>query len=205
MSESQTEDDPSIEDILDSIREIISDDDTDADDIPVDEPDSVSPDSASDAPLPEPVEEEDDIVELTDRVDTDDIAPEEETSITPDPIDDEEEELDIGFDDPADDMPEREEEPVAEIPDPVIETPAPTSEIDETVFSDQAQAATLEAFEDLARTAMIERAGQITLEDVVRQEVRPLLRHWLDENLSGIVERLLEKELQRISNRYLDD
>jgi len=39
----------------------------------------------------------------------------------------------------------------------------------------------------------------LTLEEMIRQEIRPLLRAWLDENLPPLVERLVKAELERIS------
>jgi hypothetical protein len=37
-----------------------------------------------------------------------------------------------------------------------------------------------------------------TLEDIVREMLRPLLQTWLDENLPGIVERLVREEIARV-------
>jgi cell pole-organizing protein PopZ len=37
-----------------------------------------------------------------------------------------------------------------------------------------------------------------TLEDIVRDMLRPLLQTWLDENLPGIVERLVREEIGRV-------
>ena len=38
-----------------------------------------------------------------------------------------------------------------------------------------------------------------TLEDVVRELLRPLLKQWLDENLPGIVQQTVDKEVERIA------
>ncbi|MBL8697431.1 MAG: DUF2497 domain-containing protein [Alphaproteobacteria bacterium] len=38
-----------------------------------------------------------------------------------------------------------------------------------------------------------------TLESIVRDEIRPLLRAWLDQNLPAMVERMVQREIQRIS------
>lgn len=38
-----------------------------------------------------------------------------------------------------------------------------------------------------------------TLESIVRDEIRPLLKAWLDANLPGMVERIVQREIQRIS------
>jgi hypothetical protein len=37
-----------------------------------------------------------------------------------------------------------------------------------------------------------------TLEDIVRDMLRPLLQTWLDENLPGMVERLVREEIARV-------
>ena len=37
-----------------------------------------------------------------------------------------------------------------------------------------------------------------TLEDIVRDMLRPLLQAWLDENLAGMVERLVREEIARV-------
>jgi cell pole-organizing protein PopZ len=38
-----------------------------------------------------------------------------------------------------------------------------------------------------------------TLEDVVRELLRPLLKQWLDDNLPGIVETAVQAEVERIA------
>ncbi len=44
-------------------------------------------------------------------------------------------------------------------------------------------------------------AGAVTLEDLVRELLRPMLREWLDANLPGLVERLVRREIERIARR----
>ena len=39
----------------------------------------------------------------------------------------------------------------------------------------------------------------MTLEDLVREELRPLLKAWLDQNLTPLVERLVKREIERIA------
>jgi cell pole-organizing protein PopZ len=41
--------------------------------------------------------------------------------------------------------------------------------------------------------------ANLTLEQMVREEIRPLLKAWLDENLPPLVERLVKAELERIA------
>jgi cell pole-organizing protein PopZ len=39
------------------------------------------------------------------------------------------------------------------------------------------------------------------LEDLVREELRPLLKAWLDTNLPALVERIVRAEIQRVVER----
>jgi len=41
--------------------------------------------------------------------------------------------------------------------------------------------------------------GGITLEQMIREELRPLLKAWLDANLPPLVERLVKAELERVA------
>ena len=43
--------------------------------------------------------------------------------------------------------------------------------------------------------------GRPTIEDIVREEIRPLLKHWLDTNLPPLVERLVRAEIERVVGR----
>jgi cell pole-organizing protein PopZ len=40
--------------------------------------------------------------------------------------------------------------------------------------------------------------GQLTIEEMVRDLLRPMLRDWLDANLPGMVERLVKDEIGRM-------
>lgn len=44
-----------------------------------------------------------------------------------------------------------------------------------------------------------EAGGQNTIEGVVREMLRPMLKEWLDDNLPAIVEKQVETEVQRIA------
>lgn len=62
------------------------------------------------------------------------------------------------------------------------------------------------SFKSLVRTVAAERNAAInrggpTIEDVVREEVRPLLKAWLDANLPPLVERLVRAEIERVVGR----
>ena len=38
-----------------------------------------------------------------------------------------------------------------------------------------------------------------TLEDLVKEMLRPMLKAWLDDNLPGLVERIVRAEIERVS------
>jgi uncharacterized protein len=44
-------------------------------------------------------------------------------------------------------------------------------------------------------------AGGKTIEDLVREMLRPMLKEWLDRNLPPMVERLVEREITRLTHR----
>ena len=44
-------------------------------------------------------------------------------------------------------------------------------------------------------------SGGPTIEDIVREELRPLLKAWLDTNLPPLVERLVRVEIERVVGR----
>lgn len=52
------------------------------------------------------------------------------------------------------------------------------------------------------RSAAVTRGGP-SIEDVVREELRPLLKAWLDEHLPEMVERLVRAEIERVVRRGL--
>jgi cell pole-organizing protein PopZ len=52
------------------------------------------------------------------------------------------------------------------------------------------------------RTVQV-RSGGPTVEDIVREELRPLLKSWLDVNLPPLVERLVLAEIERVVGRVV--
>ena len=69
-------------------------------------------------------------------------------------------------------------------------------------------AATTQAIGQVLRAVADERAAPVhrggpTIEDVVREELRPLLKSWLDQHLPPIVERLVRAEIERVVGRAL--
>ncbi|MGH6915005.1 MAG: DUF2497 domain-containing protein, partial [Geminicoccales bacterium] len=99
--------------------------------------------------------------------------------------------------DPIQDAPQREDEPV----------PTEKARMSELVSTSAATVATgafAKLSQALQRTpdeeAVAEGSGR-TVEQFVEDITRPMLREWLDEHLPAIVERLVQKEIQKISRR----
>lgn len=74
---------------------------------------------------------------------------------------------------------------------------AQPSILDRTIMSSATSAAVDSAFNALAQTVLVQNAR--TLEDLVREMLRPLLKSWLDDNLPGMVERIVKAEIERVS------
>jgi uncharacterized protein len=65
------------------------------------------------------------------------------------------------------------------------------------LLSSATSAAVDSAFNALAHTVLVQNAR--TLEDLVREMLRPMLKTWLDDNLPGMVERLVRAEIERVA------
>jgi len=160
-----------MEEILASIRRIISED----------EPQGESAPAAEAAPPPEPEvvaeAEAEEVLELTNPLP----APEPE----PEPVVETHGDIEARAPEP-----EPEPEPVA--------FAAPLD--DEPLVSEPTADETASAFGQLTRTIGMPRGGR-TLEDVVREMLNPLLKAWLDEHLPTIVQAKVEEEVERIARR----
>lgn len=53
------------------------------------------------------------------------------------------------------------------------------------------------------RHAQVYKGPAVSLEEIVREEVRPMLKGWLDTNLPAIVERLVRAEIERVVAREM--
>jgi len=163
-----------MEEILASIRRIISEDDAPAEaeaahapaPAPANEP------AAAFEPAPEPAEDE---LELTERV-----TPEAET---------------VGD---IEAYTQAEPEPEPEPPPPPPPKPAPVARDDDRLVSEPSASAAAASFSQLSEAIAMPPAGR-TLEDVVRELLRPLLKDWLDTNLPRIVEAKVAEEVERIA------
>jgi len=70
------------------------------------------------------------------------------------------------------------------------------------ILSDRAAEATRGPLEALSRMVVKpDVAGSDTLEGLVRELLKPMLRDWLDANLPRVVESMVAKEISRITGR----
>ena len=195
-----TAQEPTMEEILASIRRIISEDDAPAADAalatapepePVEEASPALMDATPSMQEPEPAHEEEEILDLTDRYeapaaqtigDLDVTAPADEPEPEPFPT---------SFAEP--------ERPVAREPEP-----SASSVPYDSLVGESAAAASASAFAGLSaafRQPEPVPTGGVgpTIDDLARSLLRPMLKDWLDANLPGIVEAAVKKEVERIS------
>jgi cell pole-organizing protein PopZ len=75
--------------------------------------------------------------------------------------------------------------------------PEPRNREPAAILSSEADLAVARAFNSLSRTVLSDNAR--TLEDLVTEMLRPLLKAWLDDNLPPLVERLVRIEIERVA------
>jgi len=99
--------------------------------------------------------------------------------------------------DPQDDI-EFAESAAARHRQPAFEPPAlESSSPSQPILSRSTVSAVESAFNTLANTVLSNNAR--TLEDLVKEMLRPMLKSWLDDNLPGLVERIVKAEIERVS------
>ena len=70
----------------------------------------------------------------------------------------------------------------------------------DVVVDEVAATAAARAFQNLSQTVRVSAKGEgRTLEDIVVEIIRPLVKQWLDENLAQIVEAKVEAEVERVA------
>ena len=183
MSEQNGQQEPSMEEILASIRKIISEDEEEA---PKVEKGTAELESSTEKPEAEAAAEtapdpEEEIAVEDEVVSTDD---EERSDLIEE--DDDEEELVL--------LEEEEEELVlAPEPEPNLEQVA-------TIVSNPTSQAGVDAFGQLAGiiAGRMQLGQGRTVEELVQELLRPLLREWLDNNLPELVDELVKKEIERM-------
>lgn len=88
------------------------------------------------------------------------------------------------------------ERPASPAPAPQSVAPQPLSDRG-GLMSSVTMAAVDSAFNSLAHTVLGNNAR--TLEDLVKEMLRPMLKTWLDDNLPSLVERIVRAEIERVS------
>jgi uncharacterized protein len=126
-------------------------------------------------PPPEPEEPAGDILDLTEAM----AASAEVSSFSPI-----EAESDVMFE---------EEQP----PEHAMDRRPPLTREERDLMSRATSEAVNSAFNSLAQTVLVQNAR--TLEDLVKEMLRPMLKSWLDDNLPGLVERMVRAEIERVS------
>ena len=100
---------------------------------------------------------------------------------------------------PADDLEFTEAAAKAAYRPPAFEQPSFDSSAapPQQILSHSTVSAVESAFNSLAHTVLSNNAR--TLEDLVKEMLRPMLKSWLDDNLPGLVERIVKAEIERVS------
>ncbi len=87
------------------------------------------------------------------------------------------------------------------ISEPALKSSAPAalagSAPAETLLSHDASASVSGAFERLG--ASMRPSQPQTVEDLMKEMLRPMLKAWLDDNLPSLVERLVQAEIERVT------
>jgi cell pole-organizing protein PopZ len=214
MTQAAKAQEPSMEEILASIRRIIADDD--AAKSPAGPPAPASPPPVATAPPPPPAYDPAPAAPASNETVLDEMLA--ELNATPAPASDAADELasdvldlteamagpaspaagfrtidgqsDIVFEDSP---PESFAEPAVPV-GPRLQFPERGQR---SLMSSATSAAVDSAFNSLAHTVFVQNAR--TLEDLVKEMLQPLLKSWLDDNLPGLVERLVRAEIERVS------
>ena len=171
---------PTMEEILSSIRRIISDDDEEED---------TELDMAA---AMENEEDDEEILELTEILaEEDPLADFDENIglISPDDIDD------LEFSSPND----TDEEPAEEIEKIVKDDILPQVAVSETLISNQVGEQVNQNFNLLANTLLAQNGAGQTVESMVMALMRPMLKGWLDDNLPVMVEKIIREEIERVA------
>jgi uncharacterized protein len=130
------------------------------------------------APEPEP---EADVLDLTDEMALPDPAPQAAFKKV----------------EPPDDLEFTETAAKAPLRDMAFDLPPPSPTDSRPILSRSTVSAVESAFNSLAHTVLSNNAR--TLEDLVKEMLRPMLKSWLDDNLPGLVERIVKAEIERVS------
>ena len=203
--------DPSMDDILASIRKIISDDEARAqvsgNAVPPVQPANAPIDLRSAGPRAVGNGSREDVLLLTDLIEEPTLVAPQPEPVAPTPI------------------PLQRIDPVSasEMPQPPFETapaprPVPAPSFEQPLAASSVAGAATSAFDRLnqvveerkaapaaaapiAMPAMAVGAGGKTIEDLVKEMLRPMLKEWIDRSLPPMVEQLVEREIARLTRR----
>jgi len=136
-----------------------------------------------------PAAAEPDVLDLTDEMALPDEPPPQPAFRTVEPPDD------LEFTEAAAKAPPRE---------PAFDLPPPSPMDSPPILSRSTVSAVESAFNSLAHTVLSNNHTVLsnnarTLEDLVKEMLRPMLKSWLDDNLPGLVERIVKAEIERVS------
>jgi len=205
MTQPAKSQEPSMEEILASIRRIIADDDASKSAQRAPEPPKQAPRPAPPPRMPEPEPEPEPEPIVAE-------AQPEELPMPPEPEPEEDQASDIldlteSMAAPAATPQFRKIEGFSDVSFDEAEPPKPAmpqgdvssfrSRPENGLLSSATSAAVDSAFNALAQTVLVQNAR--TLEDLVREMLRPMLKSWLDDNLPGMVERMVRAEIERVS------
>ena len=173
MSDSGVKAEPSMDEILASIRKIISEDD---------EKEPVAA-AAEEEPL---VLDE----EAVDEVEVVDEAKKEIELV---------EEIQGELEERGDGVDLHDEPEEVEVPSPPLPPPPLPLEAAEALVGDETRQQAASSLTSLSAAIAEHRPG-LTVEQLAEDLLRPMLREWLDANLPDMVERLVQKEIQRMAD-----
>ena len=188
MANPSTAHEPSMEEILASIRQIISEDGEGAGSAKAT---AVKPDPVPE-PSAEPNVEPETYESVVSRFDAD---PELVPAIEPEAISDEmtrPQQFARTAEPPVEDYDDSPSQPRF--------SPPPRRELapaERPLLSAEQREAVSGSFGALAQTMLAQNSR--TLEDVVAEMLQPMLKSWLDDNLPSIVERMVKEEIERVS------
>lgn len=219
MSDAQAQNEPTMEEILSSIRRIISEDDEpEAPPPPAEEP--AAEDPAPEEEAPKTVEEILSVVKgkqgeagsdeaFSDTEDEPEPEPEREPEPEPEP--EEEDILDLDEFIGEDELPGGEDDDVGMVEPPAPPPqmpPAPATDL-ERLISDHTAADASASLAALAQQVTAQRDIAVptfrTLEDITKELLRPMLKEWLDANLPSIVQRIVEREVAKLAGEVDDN
>ena len=181
----EASDETSMDDILENIRRVISEED-----------EEVAIDATPDPEIDVTAEKSKEGTEMVSVIETDELDSETDLSeLEQKPVTEQIDTSNV----PPSASPSPSENDVLELTEAMI---APADEL----MSGQTTQSSSDVLGELARAIMHRREmglgdKDVTLEGMVREMMRPLLREWLDRNLPHLIERLVKKEIDKMVNR----